>query len=71
MNKNKIPPRAYLFPMPVALIGALVNENLNFETLAYVGIVETQPPLISIASYETHYTNIGIKENGSFSFSLF
>ncbi|NVM35666.1 MAG: flavin reductase family protein [Candidatus Lokiarchaeota archaeon] len=53
--------------MPVALIGANVNGNPNFETLAYVGIIEAQPPLISIASYETHYTNIGIKENGTFS----
>jgi flavin reductase (DIM6/NTAB) family NADH-FMN oxidoreductase RutF len=67
MNKRKITPRAYLFPMPVALIGANVNGKPNFETLAYVGIVEAQPPLISIASYETHYTNIGIKENGTFS----
>ena len=65
--KNKIPPKAYLFPMPVGLIGANVNGKPNFETLAYVGIVEANPPMISIASWETHYTNIGIKENGTFS----
>ncbi|MHA2431598.1 MAG: flavin reductase family protein [Promethearchaeota archaeon] len=53
--------------MPVVLIGANVNGKPNFETLAYVGIVESQPPLISIASWETHYTNIGIKENRTFS----
>ncbi|MFX0143861.1 MAG: flavin reductase family protein [Candidatus Hodarchaeota archaeon] len=53
--------------MPVALIGANVNGKPNFETLAYVGIVEADPPMISIASWETHYTNIGIKENGTFS----
>ena len=67
MEKSKITPRAYLFPMPVALIGANVDGKPNFETLAYVGIVEADPPLISIASWETHYTNIGIKENGTFS----
>ncbi len=67
MKKNKIPPRAYLFPMPVVLIGANVNGRPSFETLAYVGIVEHDPPLISIASWVTHYTNIGIKENGTFS----
>jgi len=67
MNKSKIKPGAYLFPMPVVLIGANVNGKPNFETLAYVGIVESQPPLISIASWETHYTNIGIKENKTFS----
>ena len=67
LNKNKIKPGAYLFPMPVVLIGANVNGKPNFEPLAYVGVVEYKPPLISIASYETHYTNIGIKENGVFS----
>ncbi|MFX1570511.1 MAG: flavin reductase family protein [Promethearchaeota archaeon] len=67
MEKSKITPRAYLFPMPVALIGANVKGKPNFETLAYVGIVEADPPLISIASWETHYTNVGINENGTFS----
>jgi flavin reductase (DIM6/NTAB) family NADH-FMN oxidoreductase RutF len=67
MKKSKITPKAYLFPMPVALIGANINEKPNFETLAYVGIVEANPPMISISSWETHYTNIGIKENSTFS----
>jgi flavin reductase (DIM6/NTAB) family NADH-FMN oxidoreductase RutF len=65
--KNKIKAGAYLYPMPVVLIGANVNEKPNFEALAYVGIVESTPPMISISSYETHYTNIGIKENRTFS----
>ncbi|MFX1314600.1 MAG: flavin reductase family protein [Promethearchaeota archaeon] len=67
MVKKKIQPDAYLFPMPLVLVGANVNGKPNFEALAYVGIVESEPPLISISSYETHYTNIGIKENGTFS----
>ncbi|MFW9948833.1 MAG: flavin reductase family protein [Candidatus Thorarchaeota archaeon] len=67
MKKNKIKPNAYLFPMPLAVIGANVKGKPNFEPLAYVGIVEYKPPLISIASYETHYTNIGITENRTFS----
>ena len=67
MMKNKIKAGAYLFPMPLVLIGANVKKKPNFEALAYVGIVESTPPMISISSYETHYTNIGIKENGTFS----
>ena len=67
MTKNKIDPGAYLFPLPVVLIGANVNGKPNFEALAYVGIVEYKPPLIAISSYETHYTNRGIKENNTFS----
>ncbi|MFX1390048.1 MAG: flavin reductase family protein [Promethearchaeota archaeon] len=67
MMKNKIKLGAYLFPMPVVLIGANVHGKPNFEALAYTGIVESAPPMISISSYESHYTNIGIKENGTFS----
>jgi flavin reductase (DIM6/NTAB) family NADH-FMN oxidoreductase RutF len=67
MTKNKIRSSSYLFPRPVVLIGANVNGKPNFEPLAYISSVEDKPPLISIASYETHFTNIGIKENGTFS----
>ena len=61
MTKNRIKPSSYLFPRPVVLIGANVNGKPNFEPLAYVSSIEDKPPLISIASYETHFTNIGIK----------
>ena len=67
MTKNKIRLSSYLFPRPVVLIGANVNGKPNFEPLAYISSIEDRPPLISIASYETHFTNIGIKENGTFS----
>jgi flavin reductase (DIM6/NTAB) family NADH-FMN oxidoreductase RutF len=67
MTKNKIKPSSYLFPRPVVIIGANVNGKPNFEPLAYVSSVEDKPPLISIASHESHFTNTGIKETGTFS----
>jgi flavin reductase (DIM6/NTAB) family NADH-FMN oxidoreductase RutF len=67
MTKKRIEPSSYLFPRPVVLIGANVNGKSNFEALAYVSSIEDKPPLIAIASYETHFTNKGIKENGTFS----
>ncbi len=67
MKKSKIKPDAYLFPMPLVVVGANVKGKPNFEPLAYIGIIEYKPPIISIASYETHYTNIGINENKTFS----
>ena len=67
MTKNKIKLSSYLFPRPVVLIGANINGKPNFEPLAYISSIEDKPPLIAIASYETHFTNIGIKENGTFS----
>ncbi len=67
MTKKKVKSSSYLFPRPVVLIGANVNGNPNFEPLAYISSIEDKPPLILIASWETHFTNIGINENGTFS----
>jgi flavin reductase (DIM6/NTAB) family NADH-FMN oxidoreductase RutF len=70
MSKNKIRPGVYLYPMPVSLIGANVNGKPNFMALAWVNVVEYKPPLFAISSYETRHTNIGIKENGTFSINI-
>jgi flavin reductase (DIM6/NTAB) family NADH-FMN oxidoreductase RutF len=70
MPKKKIRPGVYLYPMPVSLIGVNVNGKPNFMALAWVNVVEYKPPLFAIASYETHHTNIGIKENGTFSINI-
>lgn len=70
MTKNKIRPGVYLYPMPVSLIGSNVDGKPNFMALAWVNIVEYKPPVFAIASYETHHTNVGIKENGTFSVNI-
>lgn len=67
MNKLKIALFSYLYPSPVVLIGANVYGKPNFVTIANVSVIGYEPYLISISSYENHYTNIGIKENGTFS----
>jgi len=70
MTKNKIRPGVYLYPMPVSIIGTNVNGKPNFMALAWVNIVEYKPPVFAIASHETHHTNVGIKENGTFSVNI-
>ena len=70
MSKQKIRPGVYLYPMPVSLIGANVNGKPNFMALAWVNVVEYKPPLFAISSYESHHTNIGIKENRTFSINI-
>ena len=70
MSKNKIRPGVYLYPMPVSLIGTNVNGKPNFMALAWINAVDYKPPLFSISSGESHHTNIGIKENGTFSINI-
>lgn len=57
-----------LYPMPTTLVGATVNGRPNIITIAHVGIMNHgQPQYISIGVAKMHFTNAGIKENGSFS----
>lgn len=57
-----------LYPMPVTLVGALVDGKPNYITIAYVGIIDHGH--VSLAMGKVHYTNDGIRENGTFSINL-
>ncbi len=70
MEKISIEPRTFLYPMPVVLVGANVNGKPTYTTIAYCGIVQHKPPMISIASNKGHYANSGIKENRTFSINI-
>jgi flavin reductase (DIM6/NTAB) family NADH-FMN oxidoreductase RutF len=60
-----------LYPMPVVLVGTVVNGKPNFMTIAHVGIMNVgKPNYISISSWKGHYSNIGIKEKGTFSINI-
>jgi len=56
--------------MPAALVGALVDGRPNYLTIAYCGAVNHEPPIISVGLNKKHYTNRGIKENGTFSLNI-
>jgi flavin reductase (DIM6/NTAB) family NADH-FMN oxidoreductase RutF len=70
MEKVKIASNAFLYPMPMVLIGTMVKDKPNFMTVAWVSRVNYQPPMIAFASGNNHYTNSGIKENKVFSVNI-
>ncbi|MFX0067987.1 MAG: flavin reductase family protein [Promethearchaeota archaeon] len=70
MKKREIGAKNFLYPMPTTLVGANVKNKPNYEAIAYCGIVNFKPPMISIASAKSHYTNIGINENKTFSVNI-
>jgi flavin reductase (DIM6/NTAB) family NADH-FMN oxidoreductase RutF len=67
MEKIRIDPDSYMYPMPVVLVGAKVKGKPNFLTVAYCGIVSYNPPMIEVALRKNRYTCEGIRENASFS----
>lgn len=70
MSKIKIGAKTFLYPMPTVLVGAYVSGKPNYATVAYCGIMNHDPAVISVALNKTHYTNAGIKENKCFSVNI-
>ena len=66
--KIELGARNCLYPMPTTLVGATVEGRPNFITIAHVGIMDLGS--VSLGMAKAHYTNAGIKENGTFSVNL-
>ena len=70
MNKIKIDSNAaFLYPMPMVLVGSVVEGKANFMAAAWVSRVNFKPPLFLIA-LGPHHTNKGIEENRAFSINI-
>jgi flavin reductase (DIM6/NTAB) family NADH-FMN oxidoreductase RutF len=70
MSKIKIDSgAAFLYPMPMVLVGAVVEGRANFMAAAWVARVNYKPPLFLIA-LGPHHTNKGIEEHKAFSINI-
>jgi flavin reductase (DIM6/NTAB) family NADH-FMN oxidoreductase RutF len=66
--KKKLGARTALYPLPATLVGANVEGKPNFMTVAHVGVMDLGT--VSLGMNKIHYTNQGIKENGTFSINI-
>ena len=55
------------FPMPVTLVGTVIQGKANFMTVAWLSRVNAHPPQLGIAINKTHATAAGIIANKTFS----
>lgn len=70
MSKTKIGPSTLIYPMPTLLVGAEVDGKPNFLAIAWAGIANGTPPMISVALRHERYTLEGIKQNETFSVNV-
>ena len=70
MGKTKIGPSALIYPMPTVLVGAEVDGKPNFLAIAWCGIANGEPPMVSVAVRPQRYTLKGIKQNETFSVNV-
>ncbi len=70
MSKTRIDPGPFVVPMPIVLVGAVVDGRANFMPAAFVGIVNYKPPVVACGLNPTHHTAKGIVQSQTFSLNL-
>ncbi|MFC1987798.1 flavin reductase family protein [Chloroflexota bacterium] len=70
MSKVTMGPQTLVYPKPVLLIGANVNDKPNFMAVAHGGIANSEPPMISVSVRHHRHTLIGIRQNSTFSVNV-
>ena len=70
MKKIEIAPERVYYPMACSLVGANVGGKPNYLAVAWFGMVHPKPPYVMVTMNKVHYTNSGIKENGTFSVNI-
>lgn len=70
MAKITIDENAFPYPMPMVVVGTLVNKRPNFMAVGWVTRVNYRPPMIAVALGKIHYTNSGIRTSGAFSINV-
>lgn len=68
MGKIEVGSKNFLYPMLTTLVGVNVGGKPNYITIAHVGILHYIT--ISVSMHKGHYTNGGVKENGTFSVNI-
>ena len=58
MEKIRIDNNAFVYPMPMALVGAVVEGRVNFMAVGWISRVNFKPPMIGV-TLGPHYTNKG------------
>jgi len=70
MEKMAIDQNAFTYPMPMVLVGTLVDNHPNFMAVGWITRVNFKPPMIAVALGKTHYTNVGIHTSRIFSVNI-
>ncbi len=70
MHKITTGPDYFIYPLPIVLVGANVDDKPNFLAVGACGIANAEPPMISVAIRHNRYTNKGIRQNMTFSVNL-
>ena len=70
MAKVTLGPQTLICPMPALLVGANVDNKPNFMAVAWGGIANSEPPMVSVGIRHARYTLKGVRQNQTFSVNV-
>jgi len=70
MAKTTIKPSTYLYPVPAVMVTSGPRERPNIITLAWVGTVCSDPPMVGISIRPSRYSHELISQHGEFVVNL-
>ena len=68
--KFELKPQTVFSPVPVVMVSCGTIENANITTVAWTGIVNSEPPLVYISLRDTRKSYEIIKEMGEFAINI-
>lgn len=68
--KKKIGPVPLIYPVPIVLVGSLVDGRPNYATIGDCAIMGLKPALVVVSLGETHHTTRGILAHRTFSINV-
>lgn len=70
MPKIKLPPSEALYPAPVVLVSSGDKDKANIITIAWCGVVCSNPPLLSVSIRPSRYSYGLISSGGDFAINI-
>lgn len=70
MSKTVWKPGTFLYPIPAVMVSCGTMEKSNIITVAWTGIINTNPAMVYISVRPTRYSYNLIKEQGEFVINL-
>jgi flavin reductase (DIM6/NTAB) family NADH-FMN oxidoreductase RutF len=70
LAKKQLGNRPFLYPYPVMLVGTEVEGKANFVTIAFCGIVNMNPGMLTIGIGRGHHSTKGLLANRTFSVNI-
>ena len=69
-GKLKIAGKAFVYPMPMVIVGTMVEGKPNWMAAAWVSQVNYEPAMIGVAINKRHHTRKGIQAHREFGLSI-